>query len=433
MLKKVVSLLVVTTMMSSVSTGATVSAAADFSSSANYGFTINEELNKAPRWYTKKKERHNTNGNTAYYAYVYVGYSAHKGSVKVDGKKKYHDDVMVKVEFEPKPFTGKNLLGVKTKYQGYPEYYSVKHTVSGVIKTGYEDYEYSQQKMLWGREPKNKDEVVISSSVAEELGYAQWNENAESMESLLHGSKTCSVADLYAAQYGYEYKEEINLHDYLGEKVNIVGILESSDENIPADVYIEKTVYKNIRHDYLKYYYGDRYIVYYDDINDFVEQCEDGEITIENPIVLNIIIFDSLLSGAEMLLYVVIILLMIVLFLVIISYVSYSISDSSRNIGIMRTLGITNGDILKIYSQEALMLSVFAIICTFLETNVMLRFLNEEYSEKILGYKTLFIEWNTNVMLIMIVIICVICICASAIPIRKLSREYPIKLMKKIQ
>jgi len=184
----------------------------------------------------------------------------------------------------------------------------------------------------------------------------------------------------------------------------VVRIAGRSD-TLNANVYIKDDVYKNIKEDYFKYFYGEKYLLYYDDITKFVNQCEKNDIVIDNPIVYNIISFAALLKEAKILLYVVITLLLLVLFLVIVSYVSYSISDSSRSIGIMRTLGITNRDILKIYSQEALMLSALSIIVTFLETNIFLRFINNKYSEQILGFKTVFLAWNHNVMFVLVIIL----------------------------
>ncbi len=290
---------------------------------------------------------------------------------------------------------------------------------------------YEQCKLIWGEEPQNHSEVIIGYDIAEEMGYAKWNDKTDSLDILFDEPITFKVTDLYDKEYGYDYYESLNLYDYLGDTVTVVGIASITSKS-RSDVYIKDDVYSNIKEDYLKYYYGEQYLLYYEDIEKFVKQCEEKGIIIDNPVVSNINSFDALLNEAKVLLYVVMILIMLVLFMVIVSYVSYSISDSSRSIGIIRTLGITNRDVLKIYSQEALLLSILAIIVTLFETNIMLNFINDKYSEQILGYNTIFLEWNTSVMIVMIIIICVICILASAIPIRKLSKEYPIKLMKNV-
>ncbi|MBQ4067845.1 MAG: ABC transporter ATP-binding protein/permease [Lachnospiraceae bacterium] len=283
--------------------------------------------------------------------------------------------------------------------------------------------------LLWGELPQKSNEIIIGYDIAEELGYVKWNQKTGRIETFFEEPISFEVTDLYDEEYGYDYYDSLNLYDYLGDKVTVVGIAGISD-TLNANVYIKDDVYKNIKEDYFKYFYGEKYLLYYDDITKFVNQCEKNDIVIDNPIVYNIISFAALLKEAKILLYVVITLLLLVLFLVIVSYVSYSISDSSRSIGIMRTLGITNRDILKIYSQEALMLSALSIIVTFLETNIFLRFINNKYSEQILGFKTVFLAWNHNVMFVLVIIICIICILASAIPIRRLSKLYPIKLMK---
>ncbi len=176
-----------------------VTNAADYSATSNHGFEIGEATNEEPYWYRKKSELHYTDRFLAYKAFVYVGYSTHKGSVNVEGKKTYHDDIMVKVELVPQKFTTYNQLGIKCTYQGYPEYYSVNHTLKNDIVA------YSPKRTV----PSNSYSISINAGSDKKVGISGTINNIteDALEvSVSKDEKTATFKYNYVASFASQFK-----------------------------------------------------------------------------------------------------------------------------------------------------------------------------------------------------------------------------------
>jgi len=203
-----------------------VDAATDYSATGNHGFTIGSSTNNPAYWYRKKSEKHYTDCYLAYEAFVYLGYSTHKGTVNVSSTPMYHDDIMVRVEFVPKTFTTNSQLGVKLKYQGYPEYYSVQHSLQREI------IEYSPKNDIV---PSKKYSVSVNASTNKTVGISGTVSGIEKKAlevSVAKSEKTATFKYNYVASNASIFTD-YNAIDYCSgvtEQMNIITVRRSNNK-----------------------------------------------------------------------------------------------------------------------------------------------------------------------------------------------------------
>lgn len=272
-------------------------------------------------------------------------------------------------------------------------------------------------KLVAGRLPSKDNEIVISDdritdgilSEDEAIGYKQ------------------SLYDLSDSKYECSYWNHINLYDYVGEEVEIVGIASGT-----SDVYVTKNLYENIFEKY-EAFYAKKYGMLYDKktaYKDF-DKLLDQDVKINDSMYSSV--FDLIDGIKDFKIYLIgtMIVLFVLTLLQMISLYSYSISDNKKTIGILRTLGIDKSGVYKIYVVECVMISVISIIISSVLNCVIISSLNGFIDDELICISNYhFLNARITIMAIVTSVYILLSFLSVYIPLKKFSKKKIMDLVK---
>lgn len=271
--------------------------------------------------------------------------------------------------------------------------------------------------LITGRMPKSANEVVISEAMYE---YGQ-----QLSKNLL--DKPYRLKNLYDSKYGCSYWNMLNLYDYIGDSVTIVGVVDGSD-----DYYILPSVYEQlyekyrIYHEYPYYIFADEEVLQKD-----IQKLSADDVRIKGND------FDKvydLIINIEMLkvgLFIAVAILGVLSVLQMISLYSYSINDNKKTIGVLRTLGVNKADTKRIFTVECMVVSVTSYVIALIVNVFVIGMMNDFISQNIFEFEGLdFLRMRFMIVLIAGIISCALSVLSVLIPLRKYSKMKIIELIK---
>jgi len=116
--------------------------------------------------------------------------------------------------------------------------------------------------------------------------------------------------------------------------------------------------------------------------------------------------------------------------LLILTYISISINNKQKEIGILRALGTRERDIAKIFIFEGIFIALFAGIIANIITSSLIALVNQQ-NEKLDGYKVFIMYSNIYSILSVLLISLIIVTVSSYIPIKRITNKQPIKAIKR--
>lgn len=225
---------------------------------------------------------------------------------------------------------------------------------------------------LVGNIPNDDNEVVLSYSFIYEYL------DIEKYEEII--GKTYYLKDLYDNKYGNSLSENMNLYDYLGEKITVVGIAD-----FEGDVYVMDNVYNDMAKDYYDIYIYDKIGCYSKDWTSVVKNLHKSKFMVSDSNLENVYVLVNM--KPVLLKYIILVLMIMVtltLFLMI-SLISYSIRDNSKVIGIMKSIGISKIDIKRIFAIEPIKIMLTTFSGAVLLLFGIVRYINIEYASGLYG------------------------------------------------
>ncbi len=181
-----------------------------------------------------------------------------------------------------------------------------------------------------------------------------------------------------------EFNEEkvfdnyLNLKEYLPEP----KVKELTDVNI-AEIILSDEDFSAIRDQYLDKYFFDSFEVCLNAKsrkNDKAyKKLTDENVKLELPMVETIYDQRDIIHQTRRIYYIAAIVMMLLCMLLLIIFFSLNVRDNYRRIGILKGLGCTDGDVIKIWFTEAAILSVIVSVCSFLINLKILDYLNGRY------------------------------------------------------
>ena len=317
-------------------------------------------------------------------------------------------------------FSNEALIEMKRSSPLYISGFGVTaHTDPFYQVTIYNDVRPVSDKLnlITGRMPKSKNEVVISESLYE---YGQ-----QLSKNLLN--KPYRLKNLYDSKYGCSYWNMLNLYDYMGDNITIVGVVDGSD-----DYYILPSVYEQlyekyrIYHEYPYYIFADEEVLQKD-----IQKLSADDVRIKGND------FDKvydLIMNIEMLkigLFIAVAILGVLSVLQMISLYSYSINDNKKTIGVLRTLGVNKADTKRIFTVECVVVSVTSYVIALIVNVFVISMMNDFISQNIFEFEGLdFLRMRFIIVLIAGIISCVLSVLSVLIPLRKYSKMKIIELIK---
>lgn len=224
---------------------------------------------------------------------------------------------------------------------------------------------------LIGRLPKEKYEVVISTT----FFFENSNELLDINEAHELIGKSFNLIDLYGEKYKTALTEKMNLYDYLGEKVTIVGVAE-----FDGDVLVCEEVYKKLNEDYYSVYCFENMGCYSEEWTDLTKLLHETNFRIEDENIKDVYeIVDMRPVLMKYIVGVIIIMVILTMFLMI-SLISYSVKDNSKIIGLLKSQGICKKDLKHIFAIRPFKNIFISIIFALAALLWVVKYINNEYN-----------------------------------------------------
>ena len=112
-----------------------------------------------------------------------------------------------------------------------------------------------------------------------------------------------------------------------------------------------------------------------------------------------------------------------------VSLISYSIKDQSKMLGILRSLGFTRSDTLKIFIWEAIIVGIAGTIISIILLYSFLLFANYNYAKTLEEYQFQLLFFKMASLLAIVVSCPIISLVSSFIPVLRLSKKKPYDLI----
>ncbi len=256
--------------------------------------------------------------------------------------------------------------------------------------------------------------------------------DAEKMKQNINMFNTSNkYINIQSASYKSTVKKNIYQTINNVEVVGVVVLNNPSDTGL-SSIYISNSKYSELLDNY---YRPNRALLKMDGNENYakmVQSLYDSGFTINNKFVKYFLSFDSSIKKYSSLINLVAVIWTIIVAILLYSFMSSSIKDNSKQIGILKALGANKNDIFKIYAVEAIIIGIFTsffgvlgyyfggLLLNRIVTNLFYTF-----------YFAIFIP-NIITILLMIVLTFLILFISVIIPMLKIKKIKPIDVINNV-
>ncbi|MDD4096131.1 MAG: FtsX-like permease family protein, partial [Oscillospiraceae bacterium] len=243
-------------------------------------------------------------------------------------------------------------------------------------------------------------------------------------------NKTYFFKDIYDASYNGHYLDTINLSNYFPEGIRVVGI---SEQDIPV-ILFEQMKFDQVYSDYVRSYIFDHCTISLRDVStqEFIQFARENELFLDEPSVSKIYAFLDVINTFILAVIFVLVVLVIISLLMVTTSIGASIKHNSKVIGIIRSLGVTGKDTVKIYVVEAFLLWLGSSAAAILLVGVVLAVTNALFRKTLPEKPFDILYWNVPVVALCIFAGLILILIASVIPIRSFARKKPVEVIREL-
>lgn len=228
----------------------------------------------------------------------------------------------------------------------------------------------TENTVISGRLPQSFEEIAIDISLVQS--------GAISSGDVL--GKTYPIHNLNDEKYGRTFWDRINLFDYMGGEYRVVGIVDGDYQ-----VYLDNHLYEKIESEYrdamnLRIGVVSLENSLHKDISTLLKKgfyINDRELEKVYSIIETIASFRW---GV----YIFIGVMGLITLLQMVSLYSYSIQDSKKTIGILRTLGARKSDVMQIFSLECVLITAISLVNAIVLSCLVAVFINGYFADTVL-------------------------------------------------
>lgn len=271
-------------------------------------------------------------------------------------------------------------------------------------------------ELIYGRRPEAANEIVVSKDLLDR-GYV----------SLEDDNMTAFTAyDLSAEKYNGAYTGMLNLHNY-SDSFKVVGIADKKE----VQMYMYDETYDEIRNDFFTDCILDVYGIKTNgkQISKYVDSSYRDGVYVDHPLADAVVSVYQVRSSLEKYGVLIIIVFAMLSILLNLAFISYSIYDNHKNIGVLRAMGVRRKDIIAIFMAEAIVMALASYVIANALMFVLIGKVNQSLSSAENGYIAYF--HRSTVMALVIFIIAIVMTVASAIgPVIAMSRKKPVSLIR---
>jgi|GEM_PF-2272009 len=277
--------------------------------------------------------------------------------------------------------------------------------------------------LIAGRIPENDDEILISQDLAEIFEIDLLAEEFP----IIKGR----YIDIYAPEFNNAHSSALNLFNYFPDGYTVVGVFKGLKAEVPAEILISPSVFESLKNDFFSTYRQYEHFALSQGIippSKFAELKNNG-IRWDEPTAEFVYNFESELHELDLYLLIIFFLCVIGVILLCISLISYSIKDQSRLLGILRSLGFTRRDTLKIYVWEAFLIGLTSTLISMLLLFLALSLVNRNFIASLSEYPFRLLIFDERYLVAILIACPIIVLCASLLPISNLSKKKPFDLI----
>lgn len=280
--------------------------------------------------------------------------------------------------------------------------------------------------LLYGDSPSKNEEIVLPLSMIiniEGITYETFLNNEEEYLSKWINNKLLlnpSYSNDKPLENGYE----------------VVGVIDNVKVN--DNDYSQNTmyVYESYYNEYYDYYFntitrkGKVFLSMSTiDNNKFLQDIENLNYKHSTPISSTLYQIFDIVGNIRNLLTIITLFIAFFAGLIFFTFISNSINQKKKDIGILRTLGLTGRDCSKAFILNSIMVTTFVLSITLFLSYILMNSLNNTIINNFNTIIVLFI-FKYNIVLITIFFAVLITILATYIPVRKIAKMKPINAIK---
>ena len=271
-------------------------------------------------------------------------------------------------------------------------------------------------ELIYGRRPEAANEIVVSKDLLDR-GYVSLEDD---------NMTTFTAYDLGAEKYNGAYTGMLNLHNY-SDSFKVVGIADKKE----VQMYMYDETYDEIRNDFFTDCILDVYGIKTNgkQISKYVDSSYRDGVYVDHPLADAVVSVYQVRSSLEKYGVLIIIVFAMLSILLNLAFISYSIYDNHKNIGVLRAMGVRRKDIIAIFMAEAIVMALASYVIANALMFVLIGKVNQSLSSAENGYIAYF--HRSTVMALVIFIIAIVMTVASAIgPVIAMSRKKPVSLIR---
>ncbi len=278
------------------------------------------------------------------------------------------------------------------------------------------DYE-----LICGRMPENDSEILVSEV------YSSYNLFTDDIDIIRN--EDYGFMDIHNEEQNGVFSGCIGLYDYLSN-VEIVGIV-SGDV---ADILISDTIFSQVKKDYVEEFYADSYEVVLNSKTregyDIYNKINDEKIKIDTDNIYAVYEQFEQIKHVEWFLLIVICIASILIILLLILFFSFNVKDNHKKIGILKSIGVSNKELMRIWLTEAMVVTVITWSIATIINVIVIRYFNSEF-RRIYFYISDFVHYNISSEALIILILTILMIFTVVMPMWIMTDKRPVELMRR--
>jgi len=306
-----------------------------------------------------------------------------------------------------------SIKGSGIRYQNFLFGYASVETAIAGAEIVSDDYQ--------GKLPSKRNEIMVSKQYAFECGYDE-----DTINDII--GKTYNLFDLYDKKYGRSYYGLINLRDVIGTQVEVVGVYEGDKI---AEIIFTDEVYNEITEMYYTYISVDGFWLMnsFKD-KDLAEKLRKQDVILGDDIISPAYLTKSDIdenSGTMIKIFVICVLTSISL---MISLISYNISDNKKEVGILRTLGMSERDVTSIFAIENSVMCIIGYILALIGIVAYAVIRNNLFREDYFVRPYDILHINVGALILCTILVMIFFVLVIVIPIKRLFKRNPGEIMR---
>ena len=363
-----------------------------------------------------------------YYKNEYTDYRFHRNYGVVVLHKDFTELLKSEIKFIELEYANFLMPDKDVNFNEYPP--AIICGVDDLCQDGYD--------LIVGRLPKNEGEIIVSDYFYQRFidpNFKWYNAETDSMEYATDSFKEmeCSYVNIHDEKYNGYYSEKICMYEWL-HNVKIVGVYSPLNEEglIDTDYAVDQAMFEKIKEKYCESGVFSEYGINIEgmDVMELVNQIENSGLKINEPSINKIYAYKSMLDSLKPILQIILGVVMGITILVLFSYINFSISFNGRQIGILRGIGVSKKDTIKIFIVETSIITTVSLALSLVFDWLIMEYVNDLYKKEMIEQLFNIIVPNWYMCLFIPVVTVLIALVATFVPINGLAKLKPIEIIR---